>query len=338
VKETDRKYQRNILLPVAILLLIGFIVILLDRRQIMAVLRQAEWYYLPGALFFTALSYLFICSSYVILARRMGIRMPRLVLGETFFVTTVMNHVIGSGGIAGFSVRALIMKQYGVPVNDSLSSSFIHWYLASLDMLIMLPVGAAYLFSKVPLPRGIAIILITFTLLWSLVALLLTLIVFSDRLRSRAAGMAAAVVRKIAHREVSLRLQRFNRRMTEGTRVLRRYPLAAGLVIVLIFADWWCSVFALNLCLDAFGPPLTIGATIAIFVIGIVAGLAATIPGGIGVQEGAMAGLGVMLGATFEQAILAAILLRILYYFLPYLVSPLFYLRLLRPPDPETAG
>ena len=54
------------------------------------------------------------------------------------------------------------------------------------------------------------------------------------------------------------------------------------------------------------------------------------IPGGLGVQEGSMAGIYALLGVPLNQAVLAAILFRVVYYFAPYLVSLAFYRRMLR--------
>jgi uncharacterized membrane protein YbhN (UPF0104 family) len=43
-----------------------------------------------------------------------------------------------------------------------------------------------------------------------------------------------------------------------------------------------------------------------------------------------MAGVYALLGAPFQQAVLAAILFRVVYYFIPYIISLAFYGRLLR--------
>ncbi|MEI2691160.1 MAG: lysylphosphatidylglycerol synthase domain-containing protein [Anaerolineae bacterium] len=53
-------------------------------------------------------------------------------------------------------------------------------------------------------------------------------------------------------------------------------------------------------------------------------------PGGLGVQEGSMSGIYALFGVPFQQAVLAAILFRVLYYFVPYLFSLSLYRRLLR--------
>jgi uncharacterized protein (TIRG00374 family) len=117
--------------------------------------------------------------------------------------------------------------------------------------------------------------------------------------------------------------------MTVGVNILRRKSGKSALVLLLTFVDWISSVIVLGLCFDAFGQPLPPGAVIASFMIGIMAGVLSALPGGIGVQEGSMTGVSMLLGASFEQAILAALLFRVIYYFVPYALSPIFYWRLL---------
>jgi len=328
----DINYSRKIILPILLLVLLGVVLVILDGKQIIEVLRLADWRPIPGTFFFVAFSYLCISYSYVIIAHLWGIQMGARDLAETCFTTTVMNHIVRSGGLAGYSVRYLIMKQHGVSLNDVLSSSFMHFYLSSLDMLVMLPVGIAYVFLTIDLPRGIAVLLGVLTVLSAFFAFLFTLVIFNANFRRWLADIASWFVRKVAHRDVDESLYKFNRRMTYGTKVLRQHPWKSLAVILLVFMDWWASVIAFGFCLDAFGPALPIGAVVAVFVIGIMAGVVSALPGGIGVQEGAMTGLAVLLGATFEQAILAAMLFRVVYYFIPYLLSPLFYMRLLRAP------
>jgi len=66
------------------------------------------------------------------------------------------------------------------------------------------------------------------------------------------------------------------------------------------------------------------------FTLGITAGAVSMVPGGLGIQDGSMAGLYALLGVPLQKAVLASILFRLVYYLVPYLVSLIFYGRLLR--------
>jgi glycosyltransferase 2 family protein len=330
-------HAKKFVWPILAILLLGAVLIALDRDKILAALRQADWRAIPSALIFTALSYLCVSYTYALVARMWGIRMPKRDLTEIGFVTTSLNHVVRSGGVAGYSVRYLLMNKHGVPFNEVMSSSLVHYYLTSLDMLMMLPVALAYVLFNTDIPRGIALMLGLMTFIFMVGAVGYTLLVFSNDLRIRLILFMTRMGTSIFHRDLSGPLDDFNAHMTNGVKVLRQQTSRTGIVLLLTFADWCASVIVLSLCFRAFGPPLPPGAVIASFMIGIMAGVISALPGGTGVQEGSITGISMLLGATFEQGILAALLFRVIYYFVPYAISPLFYWRQLYHPGPNYA-
>jgi len=99
--------------------------------------------------------------------------------------------------------------------------------------------------------------------------------------------------------------------------------------MLLTLLDFSSSIIAMGFIFEALGPPVKVGALVTGYVIGIMAGLLSMVPGGFGVQEGSMASLYALMGVQLEQAVLAAILFRILYYLLPYFLILPFYNRLL---------
>jgi len=54
------------------------------------------------------------------------------------------------------------------------------------------------------------------------------------------------------------------------------------------------------------------------------------VPGGLGVQEASMAGIYALLGMSFTQAALVAILFRVVYDFIPFFISLPLYAWLMR--------
>jgi glycosyltransferase 2 family protein len=99
--------------------------------------------------------------------------------------------------------------------------------------------------------------------------------------------------------------------------------------LILVVADWASAVAALGFCFDALGSPIGPLVLLTGFSIGIVVGLVSMIPGGLGAQEGSMGAVYALLGVPLEQAVLAAILFRAVYYLAPFLISLAFYRRLL---------
>ena len=72
------------------------------------------------------------------------------------------------------------------------------------------------------------------------------------------------------------------------------------------------------------------GVVVTGFAVGVAAGVMSMVPGGLGVQEGSMAGAYHLLGVPLEQGVLVSFLFRLVYYMVPFGVSLLFYRNVLR--------
>jgi len=157
-----------------------------------------------------------------------------------------------------------------------------------------------------------------------------TVLVFGRSVRQRVLRLASRLWNRVTHRHIEEPLSNFDSAMSRGVAAFRRHPDQLAVLALMVTADWSFSLVTLWFCFDALGEPLKLGVLITGFSIGITAGVLSMVPGGLGVQEGSMAGIYTLLGVPLEQAVLAAILFRVVYYFIPYLVSLVFYRRLLR--------
>jgi uncharacterized protein (TIRG00374 family) len=118
--------------------------------------------------------------------------------------------------------------------------------------------------------------------------------------------------------------------LTRGVTGMRAHRSLLLVLVGLTVADRTCSVAALWFCFDALGDPISLGVLLTGFSMGVTAGVLSMVPGGLGVQEGSMASVYALLGVSLQQAALAAILFRVVYYLIPYLASLGLYWRLLR--------
>jgi glycosyltransferase 2 family protein len=321
--------NRFITLLIVIITLIGLVLIASDWQEMRQVLLKADWHYVPLALLFTLFSYAFYSYAYAIVARTLGIGMRKRELAEVCFISTVVNHVLTTGGVVGYSLRYFLMKMYKVTLRDVLTSSLLHFYITSLDMLTFLPISIIYLLQHATIPRGLVIALGAMTAVFSLILILSTILVFFPSRRRRVISMVIHFGRKFIRRDWLTWMLKFDDTLTCGTEAFRNRPLILVGVMLLTLLDFASSIIAMGFVFEALGPPLKAGVLVSGYVIGIMAGLISMVPGGLGVQEGSMASIYALLGATFGQAVLAAILFRILYYFLPYLLILPFYNRLL---------
>jgi uncharacterized protein (TIRG00374 family) len=330
MEQNTRSHNRFVTLLILAITVVGVVLVALDWEKMRQVLSEGDWRFLPLVLLFTVLSYTFYSYAYAFVAQMLDIPMHKRELAEVCFISTVVNHVLTSGGVVGYSLRYLLMKMYNVTLKDVLTSSILHYYLTSLDMLTFLPLCFIYLLLNAAVPRGATIALGLMTLLFSLLLVLITVLVLFPSRRRPLIRLLAYLGQRILHRDLSIWLMQFDETLTRGTQGFRHRPMVLVWVMVFTLLDFSSSIIAMGLVFEALGPPVKVGALVTGYVIGIMAGLLSMVPGGFGVQEGSMAGIYALLGVQLEQAVLAAILFRILYYLLPYFLILPFYNRLLR--------
>ncbi len=326
---TTRSRKRLVTVLILSITILGVVLVVSDWQDMRQVLVEADWRFLPLVLLFTFLSYTFYSYAYAFVSQVLGIQMGKRELAEVCFISTVVNHVLTTGGVVGYSLRYLLMKMYNVTLKDVLTSSILHYYLTSLDMLTFLPLSFIYLLLNSAVPRGVAIALGVMTLLFGLVLILITGLVLFPSRRYPVISLLARLGKRILHRDYLTWLTQLDETMTRGTEAIRLKPIRLVWIMLLTLLDFASSIIAMGFVFEALGPPVKAGALVSGYVIGIMAGILSMIPGGLGVQEGSMAGIFALLGVRLEQAVLAAILFRILYYLLPYFLILPFYNRLL---------
>ena len=131
-------------------------------------------------------------------------------------------------------------------------------------------------------------------------------------------------------RDIRPALQNFESTLKRGLSEVRNQPQALALPVALVLADRVARVAVVWVCFQALGSDVQIGVVVTGFAIGVAVGVMSMIPGGIGVQEGSMAGAYHLLGIPLEEGVLASVLFRVVYYTVPFGVSLIFYRRVLR--------
>jgi uncharacterized protein (TIRG00374 family) len=318
--------------PVLVVLigLLGVVFIAADLDQIVTAVEQANWRWIPYALVTMAISYACISLSFAQVSRLMGISMGSVDLVVVGFVSSVLNHIVMSGGAAGYTVRFMLMNRHGVTMREVIAISILHFYLTALFMVAMLPFGLIYLGLNAAISQTATILLaVSASILW-LLAILATVLIFRSQLRKRVIAMLVQATQTLFHREIGEPLQRFDQTMDRGVEAMRQNPSSMAIIAALIVVDWAFSVATLWFCFRAFDISPSLGQLISGFVSGTVAGQASLLPGGLGMQEASMSGIFVLFGVAFEKAVLVSVLYRVVYSMVPYVVSLGFYRLALR--------
>jgi len=324
----SRRQRRIVTVAVLAMILLAVLLIVLDWNEVKQIIHKADFRFTLVALAFTLVSYVCLSYSYAVVNRGFGIKIRWKSLLAVGFVSSTLNNILAFMGAAGHSLRLVLMKKEDTGTGEILAASLFHSYINNVMMFFLLPISLLWLVLGRLVSGGAAVSLAFTAGLFIFFLGISAAILFVSRLR--------AVVLLIIHRlwhfftrhDIGSLLGDFDTAMKKGVVALRGRQFA--LAFLLMVGDWTCAVVTLWFCFAALGGTPAWGILLSGFGFGISAGNVSMVPGGLGVQEASMAGVFAALGTSFAQAVLAAILFRVVYDFVPFFVSLAFYRRLIR--------
>ncbi len=325
--------QRNIILPVLVLIILAALVIVLDWEEVNPIFGQADWNFTLIALLSTAVSYFVLSSSYALVNRLFGIRLGWRALLGIGFVSATMNNMVTFLGLAGHSLRVVLSKRHEIEPGKITAASIFHALLHNLMMFILPAAGLTWLAITRAISGERALVLSITAGFLVILLVGVTFVIFYTPLRSPILRIVGKVWLSVLHRDVSGFLTDLDNAMHEALHAIQFHRLSLVITLVLMAADWVLGVVTLWFCFNALGSAPDFGVMLTGYSVGILAGNIVMLPGGLGVQEASMAGMYALMGVSFGQAALAAILFRLVYEFVPFFASLLFYRSLIRGAD-----
>ena len=322
--------QRAALIFVALFLIAGALIIILDWKEMRQVIGQANWLLLAPSFLFTGLSYICLSISMAIVFRIFGIKQDFKYLLRVGFVSNVASTLMNVGGATGVSLQYVLLKRRSLATEDILAASLFQLYFSGLMLIVLLPISLLYILFGRQFSSGTALGFSIATGILIILLIIAGVVVFSARVRVALLRNLGRVVHFITRHKIDTALNDFDNAMTSGATIIRHRPGVLLMLLLVAIGDWVGAITALWFCFAALGTFPGVGTLITGFSLGITAGFISMIPGGLGVQEGSMVGIFTLLGIPGQTTVLAAILFRIVYYFVPFLVSLGFYHRLLR--------
>ena len=316
------------------LLLLVLLFALSDLQELARRARELQ----PGpaalAVLAALLSYAGIGGCNRALLRLLGHDVPLGVMVRACFVSTAANRNLRSGGATGFAVLAWLLSRRGVPSGAVLGSTagFLLITNAAFGLLFLaaVPVAAATVTDRpaVALVLGLAAAGFVASLVVGGAA------VFHDGLRARWSRRVLSLVRRLADRAGAdswhERAAGFFARFDAAARLLYERRRATGPAWAWSAMRILCSVACLWLAVAATGARLDAAALLLAYTAGKTAGTLSLVPSGLGIVEGSLAGVLVLFGLEYEQALLAALAWRATYHLAPAAVALLAFGPLLR--------
>jgi uncharacterized protein (TIRG00374 family) len=260
--------------------------------------------------------------------RVFGVEFDKLYLLRVGFVSNVLSNLIAIP--ASLALRLLVLGRHGVTPSQTVGSSLLLSYFKNLAFFILIPLSLVYIIFSYPLAFGGVAIMVLLIVILVIVIAVAIFILYNTRIRVFVLMVLGKIWHFITHKSIEKRLSDFGDTVTQGILQLKYKPKLLLLIAVLIIGEVAAMITGLSFGFKALGIPVHLGVLITGFNFGITLTVISFIPGDLGVQEASIAGILAIFGVPFSQGVLGAMLFRVLYYFVPFIVSLGFYWSLLR--------
>lgn len=307
--------------------LLLFVLMRADFAVLAQMIHEVEPFWALMAVGTSTVSYVFMGAVLFELLKSLEHGRPLALVLSISLVSSCVNYLMPAGGLSGLALKVYLLSHQRIPPSQTLSISMVHGFLTNTVAVLLIYLGFFYLYGHAQIHAkqlGIAAVVLGTALVFTWVSFQI-LISPSFRRRAwnigvRAAYRLAALLRKpqwIFPRKAEAFFQNFDESMTLMMQKTSR------LILPLVYAalDWLFMFLCLQYSFQAIRCPITLNELAVGFSVGIFAGLFSITPVSLGMMEGSMAGAFFLLGKDYNQALLAVLLYRLAYYWLPLGVS-----------------
>jgi uncharacterized protein (TIRG00374 family) len=302
-----------------------------DLTRLLAHLKHIDPVWGTLVILASAASYLCIAAVLHLLLRGMSFVLPFEASARISLLSATLNYVMAIGGLSGMAAKVYLLAKEKVSPSSTLSISVVHGFLTNTVAVVFIYLGFFFLYSGYKMntrekEAGIAILLVAFLLTWLTIQTILHES-FRKRIWQFSLRTVTTLYRKL-HRTLNPEkaqafFDTFNESMNLLVRGGRKLIAPASFALL----DWLTMFLCLKFSFLAVNYPIDDRSLMVGFSVGIFAALFSLTPVSIGIMEGTMAGSFYLLGLDYERALMATLIYRFAYFFLPILVSLFFYKR-----------
>jgi glycosyltransferase 2 family protein len=302
-----------------------------NATKLWHILTNADPWWIAGAVLFGFGAYGAMSLSYQGIAKAAGVTMPFVEMLRITLVANTVNYLVATGGLSGFATRMYFFNRRGISAGTAVLISFVQTFLTTVTLLFFLLGGFLYLFQTHRL-AGPTLVVISVLLAFLIAGAVLTaLLLFHPRLRRRTLVWLANTTYWIMSRIVPQRtppqahISRYQSKLNRGIEFLLSRKRQMIAPVAYIFLDWVFTLLILHAAFLAVHQHVRLSIVVVGFAVGIACSFISLVPGGLGVMEGSMAAIYAGFGVSFEGAVVAVLVFRLVYYILPILVSLFFF-------------
>jgi glycosyltransferase 2 family protein len=284
------------------------------------------------ALFSSGISY--VCMAMVLhsLLRSTGHTLPFVCSFRITLVSCTLNYLMTIGGLSGIAAKVYLLAKERIPASSTLSISMVHGFLTNTVAVIFIYLGFFFLYSNYKMSVremkvGVFILFIAFLLSWITIQSIVHES-FRKKLWQLCLSIVRAICEKLRHPQwfKEEKAKAFFENFNDSMNAIVRNSGILLAPAVYAFFDWALMFLCLKCSFLAVHYPVDNITLLVGFSVGTFMGMFSLTPASIGLMEGSMAACFYLMGLDYERALLATLLYRLVYYFMPIL-GGLFYFK-----------
>jgi uncharacterized protein (TIRG00374 family) len=271
--------------------------------DIIQALQTFRWQYLPLIIGLTFCNYLFRFQNWQYYLKTLGVHLPRK---DSFLIYIAGFSMSITPGKVGEIIRSFLLKEAThTPLSKTLSLTFVDRITDLSALVLIIGIGAVnfHYGQKIVWVLGMVLLAVIAFLTWrkGSEAFLRFLTKFSF-LKKQSANLFT---------------------MYESAHVLL-VPQRIIVILILSLLGWGCEALGFYVTFLAFGIEASVGAALFIYAFSTVIGAISLLPGGLGLTEGSMAGLLLLLNVSKGIAGAATLVIRACTLWFGVLLGALF--------------
>ena len=347
-----RQTQIIVLLFIVGVMILGLVTLLAtDGRQLLKVIHQLDLLSLIFAFICVGGAYVSLGLSFSSIFKMAHHHIPFGRLFVITFISATFNYIISSGGMSTMAVRSFLLKHEKVPYSVSIPLSFAQNMIFNLVLSCVCLGGVIYLRNHqefIGPDKQIFVLLFMLGLIG--VVVLMVMVFFNRRFRRWFLTYLLMLVdwvkqmlsRLFAWKWIkvwgkpqkpiaqALKIKALLDEVEISVKYLHQGWTKLLIVLFWVSMDWFSTALTLFFCFRAAGVHLSFGLLLVGFAVEFLTSTVNVVPAGLGVTEGSMVAVFMLLGVDKSQAFVAVLLFRVIFFLIPLAIATVMYLDTMR--------
>lgn len=321
------RFRKGIIITfILIVLVLAVLISLFDLAKLLVVFRGVNGRLFVLSMVIAWCAYGCVFEAHRALFRELNYRIGLPDFFRIIILSVTTNYLVATGGAGGIGLRALMFRRHGIPAGTTIAASVLYLLISNVYLVILLVAGVLTVLNGFPGSGVNRIVLVVLVSGIVLAASCGMVFMGSDRLRGGAFRFFYRIMNRVLRtlrlpvipgssmESVELEFRNVGNILVGNPRTVIRILLFSGL-------DWCMYLWCFRVCFEQAGCVVPFGLFVTGVGIGLLVSILSMIPGGLGVMEGSMTYFFVSFGYAPERIVVAVILLRIVYYVIPFLLS-----------------